>query len=103
MSKTCVRVWHKRFLAGCTSKHTGRPHTTRTTANIQKIRDLLDQVKRLSVHEISDQTKIPHSGVHTMLKKDMRLSKVAPKIMPKLLTDEQKCFSVVPGKLGSFA
>ena len=32
------------------------------------------------------------SSVHTVLKKDMKLSKLAPKFIPKILTDEQKRF-----------
>ncbi len=98
MSKTRIRVWHKCFLAGRTSfkddKHTGRPKKTRCAENIQKIRDVLNQDKRKTVHQISAETDIPCSGVHTILKNDLNLSKVAPKVVPKLLTDEQKRFRV---------
>ena len=98
MSKTRVCMWHKRFLQGRTSfkddKHTGQLKTTRTPENVQKIRTLLDRDKRLSMHQIAEETNIPHSGVHTLLKKEMNLSKIAPKVVLKLLTEEQKRFRV---------
>ncbi len=98
MSKNRVRVWHKCFLAGRTdfkdNQHTGRPRKARIQDNIDKVQEALQEDQRLTVRQISQLTDIPKSGVHTILKKDLHLSKVAPKIVPKLLTEEQCRFRV---------
>ncbi len=98
MSKNRIRVWHKRFLAGHTDfkddKHTGRPRSTRVAANLDKIQGALQGDRRLTVRQLAEMTEIPKSGVHNMLKKDLNLSKIAPKMVPKLLTDEQHRFRV---------
>ncbi len=98
MSKNRLRVWHKRFLAGRTNfkddKHTGRPCSTRSQTNIGVVQQALQQDQRLTVRQLSQMTDIPKSGVHSILKKDLNLSKVAPKLVPKLLTDEQRRFRV---------
>ncbi len=98
MSLTRLRVWHKCFKEGRTSfqddKHTGCPCSARTPANIQSVSAAVQANRRKTVRQISEDTKISKTAVHTILKKDMNLSKVAPKMVPKLLTDEQKRFRV---------
>ncbi len=98
MSKTRVRVWHKRFSAGRTDfkddKHTGRPRSGRCNANIKCIEKCLEQEKRVTVRVLPDETNISKSTVHSILKKDLNLSKLAPKLVPKVLTQEQKDFHV---------
>ncbi len=44
------------------------------------------------MRELADETNISKSSVHGILKKDLNLSKIAPKLVPKDLTDEQKSF-----------
>ncbi len=98
MSQTRVRVWHKRFKDGLTTfkdtPHTGRPHSTRTNRNIDKVRQLLDADKQSSIRDIADKLNLKKSSVHNILKKDLQLSKLAPKMIPKILTEEQKRFRV---------
>ncbi len=98
MSVNCVRVWHRRFQEGRTdfkdNKHTERPRSARSAANIQKVRDCLQEDQRSTVHDIIDHAQLSKTSVHAIIKKDLGLSKVAPKVIPKLLTDEQKCFRV---------
>ncbi len=98
MSQTRIQVWHKCFKEGQTSfkdgAHTGRPRTARTRTNIQKVRQLLDTDKRQTVRGMADELHLSKTSVHKILKKDLNLSKIAPKLIPKLLTKEQRRFRV---------
>ncbi len=98
VSKNCVRVWHKRFLNGETSvkdkKRPGRPRSVRTDEAVQKVNQLLGQDRRQTVRDMADQLSISKTTLHTILKKEMKLSKLCPKFVPKVLTQEQKDFRV---------
>lgn len=47
---------------------------------------------RKIVQMIADELDLPKTGVHKIIKADLKLSKVVPKLIPKLLSDEQKEF-----------
>lgn len=85
MSQTRVWVWHKRFREGQTTfkdqPHTGRPRSACTPTKIQKVRDLLNTDKRSTVRQLAANAEMTKSSVHTILKKDMNLSKLAPKMI----------------------
>ncbi len=93
-SKNTVRTWHKQFLQGRTltkdQKRSGCPRSTRTAQAVQAVTDQLGEDRRKTVRQMSNEMGINKSTLHTILKKDLNLSKVAPKFVPKLLTDEQK-------------
>ncbi len=44
---------------------------------------------------MAENTGINKLTLHSILKKELNLSKVTPKFIPKLLTDEQKRFRVM--------
>ena len=88
MSKSRIRVWHKRFLQGCNSfkddRHTGRPKSARTPQKIKTVEAALRKDRTLTVRQLAEETNICKSSVHGILKKDLHLSKVAPKLVPEL-------------------
>ena len=96
MSKSRIRVWHKRFLNGRDSfkddPHTGRPRSARCQRNIQRVQNALNKDHRMTVRGLAEETNISKTLVHGILKKDLHLSKVAAKLIPKDLTQEQKAF-----------
>lgn len=96
LSKNTVRVWHKRFTQGEVSTkdraRTGRPRSAQNADMIQKVTDIVEADRRVKVRDIAEQLPISKTSVHKILKKDMALSKVSPKLVPRLLTDEQKRF-----------
>ena len=98
MSKNRIRVWHKRFCDSRTSfkddKHTGRPKSFRSPGNIRRVQRCLQTDQCVTVRQLAEETNISKSSVHTILKKDLGLSKLAPKLVPKVLTQEQKDFRV---------
>ncbi len=96
LSKNTVRVWHKRFSQGEQSTkdraRSGRPRTARNAEMIQRVSDIVTADRRVKVRDIAEQLPIGKTSVHKILKKDMSLTKVSPKLVPRLLTDEQKRF-----------
>ncbi len=98
MSKSWVRVWHKRFQEGRSSfkdnKHTGCPKSSRSAQNVRRVQRCLDRDQRVTVRQLAEETNISKSSIHSILKKDLGLSKLAPKLVPKVLTQEQKDFRV---------
>ncbi len=97
MSQTRVRIWFKRFkLEGRDStqddQRPGRKKTTGSRTNVDRVRHALAPDRRKTVRMLSAELDLPRSGVHCILKKDLYMSKVAPKLVPKLLTPAQEEF-----------
>lgn len=96
LSKTAVRKWHKQFSSGRTmtkdEKRSGWPRSTRTPEAVQAVTAQLGQDRRQTVQQLAEEVGVNKSTLHTILKKDLNLSKVTPKFVPRLLTDEQKRF-----------
>ncbi len=96
MSKTRIRVWHKRFHEGRDTfkddKHTRHPRSARTPRNIRRVQDALRRNQRVNVRELAANINLSKTFVHGILKKDLKLSKVAAKMIPKDLTPRQKAF-----------
>ncbi len=93
-----IRVWSKKFEAGVDSVKdkpcSGQPRSARIQANIDTVRQVIQGDRRTSISDICEETKLKKTTVHSIIKKDLKFSKLAPKFVPKLLTDEQKCFRV---------
>ncbi len=96
MSLTQVRVWHRRFKAGeeltKDRPKTGHPHTQRTRPKIETIRRLVQTDNRRSVRGLSTASGINRGSVWTILKKDLQLRRRSARMIPHLLTQEQKDF-----------
>ena len=94
LSKTQVRQWFNRFKEGDMSTTTadkprpGRPNLCRR--KVARVQNALQTDGRLSIQEIIDQTGISKTSVHRILKKDLRMSKLSAKFVPRILTQEQK-------------
>ncbi len=98
VSQKTVRKWHKRFRQGDGSVKdrpcSGRPHTARTPEMIQSMQRCIETDRRTTVHDIAETLNIGKSSAHSILKKDLKQSKLCPKFIPKVLTPEQKLFRV---------
>jgi hypothetical protein len=53
-----VFQWHSRFKAGQVSveddERSGRPGTSKTTENVEKIREIIHENRRRTIHELAD-------------------------------------------------
>ena len=94
MSSTGVFQWHKRFVEGREDMEddpkSGRPCTSTTDTNIEKVWSLVRSDHRLTTCVIAKEVGTVKEMVHTILVDTLGLRKVCVKIVPRLLTEEQK-------------
>ena len=94
MSKNRVRVWHRRFRTGWTEtkdqKRPGRPKSIRIPATIQTVQNAIAADRRATMRGLSEELSLSKSSNHNIVRKDLKLSKLAPKFIPKELTQQQK-------------
>ena len=94
ISMCTVFRWVKAFKAGKFSVEDdtspGRSKTSVTKANIAAVKIVVEQDTRLSVRDVASCTGISEGSVQTILKKRLDLSKVCARLVPHLLTEEQK-------------
>ncbi len=94
LGRTQVHMWFNRFQAGdmgTTTKDShwpGRPR--RRLQHVQRIQQLLDNDSRMSIQDICDKTGLSKSSVHRVLKKDLKLTKMSAKFVPRILSEAQK-------------
>ena len=66
------------------------PSTSSGNENIDHVRSLVLSDRGLTVRMITEELGLGKSSIHTILMKHLEMKKVCPKIVPKLLTPEQK-------------
>jgi len=57
---------------------------------VAKVKAVLDADRRLSIRLIADQVGLPKSIVHEIVTTELQTRKVCAKLVPKVLTEEQK-------------
>ena len=68
----------------------GRPTTARTDVQVAKVKQVLDSDRRLTIALISEETDLSVGTVHTIVTEDLAMRKVCAKLVPKVLSEEQK-------------
>ena len=68
----------------------GRPLKSRTTANVERVRQLLLKDRRLSVRIMANELNLPREIVQTILTQDLGKRKLCATFVPHYLSDEQK-------------
>ena len=94
MSRAMVFMWHKRFKDGREDvgddERSGRPSTSRNDENLAKVRQVLNSDRRLSVRLIAEMVNLNHETVHQLVTEDLMMRKVCAKLVPKVLSDDQR-------------
>ena len=94
MSKTKVFEWHKRFVEGREDKEdnpkSGRPCTSTTDTNIEKVRQLVRSDRRFTIRVIANEVGMDKETVRTSLGDTLGMRMVSAKMVSRLLTEEQK-------------
>ncbi|XP_018373096.1 PREDICTED: putative uncharacterized protein FLJ37770 [Trachymyrmex cornetzi] len=94
MSKTRIKEWYNRFKGGRTSvdseSRSGRPSTTKTLDNIERVRLAIEQDRRMTVRELEEELGIPKTIIWEILTSNLQMTRVCAKFIPKLLRAEQK-------------
>lgn len=93
-SKTMVVKWVDRFREGWETvedmPRTGRPTTSSTTENIERVREAIDEDRRITVRELEEDLGIPRSSIHRIIHEDLQMTRVVARWVPHLLNEEQK-------------
>lgn len=94
LKKTAVFEWHKRFSRGRESveddDRSGAPVEIRTDENVNKIRDLINEDRRLTIRELVQHTGLSFGTIQKILTSDLGMRRISAKFVPRLLTIEQK-------------
>jgi len=94
VTKKCVYEWFKRFREGKEGVDdeplSGRPSTSTTPDNIERVRRMLADDRRLSLRLIAEELNIGLDSAHTIVHNHLKKRKICARFVPHKLTDEQK-------------
>ncbi|KAJ8950456.1 hypothetical protein NQ318_010334 [Aromia moschata] len=94
MSKTQAYEWYKEFKAGREIvedlNRSGRPLTSTTADNIDKIKTLVFENRHMSVRELTQECDISTMSAHGILSDILVMKRVAARLIPKELNVLQK-------------
>ncbi len=94
MSKTRVFEWARRFREGRESveddPREGAPVSSRTEPNVERLRALVTADRRLTLRALSEELHINKETIRRMLHEDLNMRKICAKMVPKILTADQK-------------
>jgi len=68
----------------------GRPSTSRTDENIQKIRDAIMFDRRRTINELQALTVVSWSSCQRILTEELHIKHVAAKFVPRFLSEDQR-------------
>ena len=87
-------MWHKCFKDGQESVESdpcsGRPATSRTPENVERVQAVLNKDQRLTVRELEADLGIPKTTLSKILTKDLGMKHVMANFILWLLLPEQK-------------
>ena len=94
MSRPRVFEWHKCFKSGReeveNDPRSGRPFTTKTDKNIVRVKQMVRSDRRLTIRMIADNLDLNRELVRNILLHDLGMRKVCAKLVPKILSEDQK-------------
>ncbi|XP_008179957.1 protein GVQW3-like [Acyrthosiphon pisum] len=94
LSRAQVFRWFKAFYEGREAiedePRNGRPSTAKSDENVIRVRDLVRFDRRLTVRMIGEQLGLTHTTVHHILTNDLEMRKICAKMVPKILSQDQK-------------
>ena len=94
MSRTHAFEWYKRFKEGREEveddPRSGRPSTSRTADNIECVKQVVRADRRLTLRMIAEELSINKDIVWSIITENLKMCKVCAKMVPKLLSKDQK-------------
>ena len=94
MSKTRVYESYKRFQDGREDvkddERPGRPSTSTTDENVEKVKEMVMNDRRITIREVADDGGISIGSCHEFLSNVLGMTRRAAKFVPKLLNFQQK-------------
>lgn len=94
LDQSNVYRWYKMFSEGREDvndeERAGRPSTSTTNENIDKVKKIVLANRRITVREIAEDLSISIGSCHSIITNDLGMKRVAAKFVPKLLNFDQK-------------
>jgi histone-lysine N-methyltransferase SETMAR len=93
MKKSSVFEWHRRFKEGQVVQddpRSGQPKMQRTGADVDRVQTLVSSNRRLGVRLIAEELNMNRETVKQIITEDLGMRKISAKMMPQILTDDQK-------------
>ena len=100
MSRPRLFEWHRRFKQGREEveddHRSGRPSTSRTNENVERVRQKVHSNCRLIVRMIADELGMNSERVWGIIMEDLGMRKICVKMVPRLLNEgrKERCASV---------
>jgi DNA-binding transcriptional ArsR family regulator len=98
LSHIAVFEWHSGFKPSQVSaeddERSGRPSTSKTTENVEKIRELIHEERRRTIHELADTYGISYGDFQEILSENLNMRRTAAKFVPQILRNDQKQWRV---------
>jgi hypothetical protein len=85
MSRMQCFEWYRRFRGGRTSledERSGRPFTSITLENVERIRELVHTDRQRTINDIADIVGVSYGSVQTILMSELNMRRVAAKFVP---------------------
>ena len=89
VSYDTVRCWNNKFESMKNEPKSDRPKFAPRKEIVSKIKEIVEEDARFTVHDIARKVGISLSTVHLILKKHLKVRKKFARWVPHLLTDEQ--------------
>jgi transposase len=94
LKRSTVFKWVQRYRESqkdpTDNKRSGHPSMSSSNENIDRVHSLMLSDCRTTVQTIADGLQIGKTSLYSILTEDLEMRKICAKIMPKLLTPEQK-------------
>ena len=94
MSRGCLFEWHRRFKEvreEVEDDHrSGRPSTTKTDENVERVRQKVQSNRRLTVRMVADELGMNSEKVWKIITEDLGMRKICTNMVPRLLNEGQK-------------
>ena len=94
MSRIRLFEWHRRFKEEIEEEEddhrSGRPSTSRTDENVERVRQKVRSDRRLTVRMNTDELDMNNERVYRIITEDLGMKKICTKMVPRLLNEGQK-------------
>ena len=93
LKKSAVYDWFSWFKNGQEKleddQRSGRPSTSRTAEMIEKVRQLTQCGRKMTIVVLEQEVGISHGSIHAILSDDLKMRRVSAKFVPRQLTTDQ--------------
>ena len=94
LRRTALYKWIGPFREGreevLDDEREGRPASAHAPALVAAVRNTIEKDRRQTLRDVASASGVSHESVRHILKEEFQMKKVAPKMVPRVLTEEQK-------------